>query len=117
MNAGLTNLRVWALALDPTTPTTLYAGTYGGGVFVLRPTWIGLYRDGTCYLDLNGNESWNRCETDGCVTWGGVAGDTPHEPPTSAARFLQTGFRQDPVKSRMGAVHGRDDPIVGQVLL
>src|SRR5262250_3185752 len=25
--------RVYALALDPTTPTTLYAGTGGGGVF------------------------------------------------------------------------------------
>src|SRR5262250_2426732 len=25
--------RVYALALDPTTPTTLYAGTLGGGVF------------------------------------------------------------------------------------
>ena len=25
--------RIYALALDPATPTTLYAGTYGGGVF------------------------------------------------------------------------------------
>ena len=33
MNTGLTNLSVRSLALDPTTPSTLYAGTYGGGVF------------------------------------------------------------------------------------
>ncbi|MBE3065892.1 MAG: hypothetical protein IMZ73_00465, partial [Chloroflexi bacterium] len=31
-NSGLTNNYVSALALDPTTPSTLYAGT-GGGVF------------------------------------------------------------------------------------
>ena len=35
MNTGLTwtHLHRPALALDPTTPTTLYAGTDGGGVF------------------------------------------------------------------------------------
>ena len=27
---------VQALAIDPTTPTTLYAGTFGGGVFALQ---------------------------------------------------------------------------------
>ena len=32
-NTGLTNLDVYALAIDPTTPATLYAGTKGGGVF------------------------------------------------------------------------------------
>ncbi len=31
-NAGLTNLYIAALAVDPPTPATLYAGT-GGGVF------------------------------------------------------------------------------------
>ena len=33
VNTGLTNTYVYALAIDPATPTTLYAGTYGGGVF------------------------------------------------------------------------------------
>jgi hypothetical protein len=36
VNTGLTNTDVRALAIDPTTPTTLYAGTYGGGVFDLQ---------------------------------------------------------------------------------
>jgi hypothetical protein len=34
-NTGLTNTDVRALAIDPTTPSTLYAGT-GGGVFVIQ---------------------------------------------------------------------------------
>ena len=33
VNTGLTDTRVHALAIDPMTPATLYAGTYGGGVF------------------------------------------------------------------------------------
>ena len=33
INAGLTYKNVIALAIDPVTPTTLYAGTYVGGVF------------------------------------------------------------------------------------
>jgi photosystem II stability/assembly factor-like uncharacterized protein len=33
VNNGLTNIDVRALAIDPLTPTTLYAGTWGGGVF------------------------------------------------------------------------------------
>ena len=33
VNTGLTTTVVRALAIDPATPTTLYAGTYGGGVF------------------------------------------------------------------------------------
>ena len=33
VNAGLTNTFVRALAIDPKTPTTVYAGTDGGGVF------------------------------------------------------------------------------------
>ena len=32
INIGLTDTRVYALAIDPATPATLYAGT-GGGVF------------------------------------------------------------------------------------
>src|SRR5260370_6869161 len=30
---GLTNLTIPALAIDPVTPSTLYAGTFAGGVF------------------------------------------------------------------------------------
>ena len=33
VNTGLTNTYVHALAIDPATPSHLYAGTYGGGVF------------------------------------------------------------------------------------
>ena len=33
INTGLTNTYVYALAIDPQTPDTLYAGTDGGGVF------------------------------------------------------------------------------------
>ncbi|HUM02031.1 MAG TPA: PKD domain-containing protein [Thermoanaerobaculia bacterium] len=42
INAGLTNLNVFALAIDSSAPATLYAGTWGGGV--LKST--------------NGGESW-----------------------------------------------------------
>ena len=35
-NAGLTNTDVRAFAIDPVTPTTLYAGTGGGGVFTIQ---------------------------------------------------------------------------------
>jgi hypothetical protein len=40
VNTGLTTLNVWSLALDPTTPSTLYSGTgeEEGAVFVLRPS-------------------------------------------------------------------------------
>jgi hypothetical protein len=33
VNTGLTNLYVWALAINPTTSSTVYASTYNGGVF------------------------------------------------------------------------------------
>ena len=33
INTGLTNTEVQALAIDPSAPGTLYAGTYAGGVF------------------------------------------------------------------------------------
>ena len=33
VNTGLTDTDVRALAIDPATPATLYAGTDGGGVF------------------------------------------------------------------------------------
>ncbi len=36
LNTGLTATYVFALAIDPATPTTLYAGTVGGGVFALQ---------------------------------------------------------------------------------
>jgi hypothetical protein len=35
-NAGLTNSFVRALVIDPTVPKRIYAGTQGGGVFVLH---------------------------------------------------------------------------------
>ncbi len=38
---------VGVLAIDPVTPTTLYAGDYGGGV----------------YKSINGGESWNPINT------------------------------------------------------
>ena len=33
VNNGLTSTHVFALAIDPATPSTLYAGTDGGGVY------------------------------------------------------------------------------------
>ena len=33
MNTGLTNTDVWTLAINPNTPSTIYAGSWGGGVF------------------------------------------------------------------------------------
>jgi hypothetical protein len=33
INNGLTNTYVWALAIAPQTPSTVYVGTWGGGVF------------------------------------------------------------------------------------
>ncbi len=33
VNTGLTNTDVYALAIDPATPSTLYAGTVSDGVF------------------------------------------------------------------------------------
>src|SRR5207249_1064697 len=37
LNFGLTTPRVWSLALDPSNPSRLYAGSVGGGVYVLEP--------------------------------------------------------------------------------
>src|SRR5204863_4201783 len=33
-NSGLTNLVIQSLAINATTPATLYAGTLGGGIFI-----------------------------------------------------------------------------------
>ncbi|RIE11789.1 hypothetical protein SMC3_08350 [Candidatus Cryosericum hinesii] len=33
MSTGLTNMTVWGLAINPVTPSTLYVGTYNGGIF------------------------------------------------------------------------------------
>ena len=38
INTGLTNTRIYALAIDPVTPATLYAGTYGDGGGVFKST-------------------------------------------------------------------------------
>jgi hypothetical protein len=45
--------------------------------FALRPASIGVYRNGTWYLDTNGNGLWDGCATDGCVAWGGLPEDVP----------------------------------------
>src|SRR5262249_44078347 len=46
LNTGLTNTSVEALAINPSAPTIVYAGTEGGGVFRIRqvaiPTSLGL---------------------------------------------------------------------------
>src|SRR5207249_443675 len=47
VSAGLPNLPVTALAIDPQTPTILYAGTQGGGV----------------YKSTDGGESWGAFNT------------------------------------------------------
>jgi YVTN family beta-propeller protein len=38
---------------------------------------IGIYRDGTWYLDRNGNGDLDAPGTDGFISWGGVPGDLP----------------------------------------
>jgi hypothetical protein len=39
---------------------------------------VGIYRQGAWYLDMNGNGTWDGCETDLCNdTFGGVPGDAP----------------------------------------
>jgi len=47
VNTGLTFPNVYALAIDPATPSTLYAGSGGGGVF----------------RSLNGGSSWSAVNT------------------------------------------------------
>ena len=45
MNSGLTTLFVLSMAVDPVTPSTVYAGTAGGGVFVSTnngQSWVAL---------------------------------------------------------------------------
>jgi photosystem II stability/assembly factor-like uncharacterized protein len=43
VNTGLTNTYVRALAIDPATPATLYAGTEGGGVFKTKELAHSIY--------------------------------------------------------------------------
>lgn len=43
MNTGLTNNQIEALAIDPVTTTTLYAATWGGGVFAIHQAAYWLY--------------------------------------------------------------------------
>jgi hypothetical protein len=43
-----------------------------------RNSRIGFYRDGSWYLDYNGNGIWDGCETDRCYSaFGGMVGDLP----------------------------------------
>ena len=41
-----------------------------------RATKVGIYRNGTCYLDRNGNGVLDGGGTEE-ISWGGVSGDTP----------------------------------------
>jgi hypothetical protein len=38
---------------------------------------IGVSRNGTWYLDTNGNGQWDGCGTDACIPWGGEPTDQP----------------------------------------
>ena len=49
---------------------------FASAVSAPMPTAVGIYRDGTWYLDKNANGTWEGCGTE-CVTWGGLAGDVP----------------------------------------
>ncbi len=42
MDTGLTNRQVWALAINLAIPDTVYAGTWGDGVFVItfKPVFL-----------------------------------------------------------------------------
>jgi hypothetical protein len=53
MNCGLTNIYVRALAIDPVTTSTIYAGTREGGVFVYRESGI------TTTGDITINHTWH----------------------------------------------------------
>ena len=46
VNNGLTNTYIFSLAVDPISPSTVYAGTSGGGVFVTN-------NSGTSWVPLN----------------------------------------------------------------
>jgi photosystem II stability/assembly factor-like uncharacterized protein len=47
-NTGLTNFDLYAVVIDPLAPETLYAGTFGGGVF----------------KSINGGGNWSQVNTD-----------------------------------------------------
>jgi hypothetical protein len=68
----------WSGACTGTGPCTvdMTAARSVGATFALRPASIGIYRNGTWYLDTNGNGVWDAA-TDGAIVWGGVPGDTP----------------------------------------
>jgi hypothetical protein len=79
-NEGLGNLSITVLAISKSSPKILYAGTDGGGIWkyvLIPPDDIGIYRDGTWFLDLNGNGRWDGQPTDAKFRFGGVAGDIP----------------------------------------
>jgi hypothetical protein len=38
---------------------------------------LGVFRNGTWFLDYNGNAAWDGCGVDGCIFGWGMAGDLP----------------------------------------
>ncbi len=68
------------MALDPTDGTFWMMGEYVkaseawgawvGHIAFSMPDKIGIFRNGTWYLDSNGDGGWSGCATDKCISWG-----------------------------------------------
>ena len=78
MNAGLSHIPVWALAIDPATPSTLYAGT-SGGVFSIQQVSV-------CVGDCDANGS---VTVDGIITLVNIA--LGNAPPSACAHGMVNG--------------------------
>ena len=83
MNTGLTSTDVYALAINPQTPDTLYAGTYGGGVFKIQQKRDeimgtgGAWSSGIWYYNL-ATKTWSKpygSTPSGPIAVGDVTGD------------------------------------------
>ena len=61
VNSGLTATDVRALAINPATPTTLYAGTFGGGAFVFQIACADGIVDGSEQCDDGNTASGDAC--------------------------------------------------------
>jgi photosystem II stability/assembly factor-like uncharacterized protein len=77
VNTGLTNTDVRALAIDPAAPTTLYAGTYYGGVF----------------KSVNGGGNWTAVNTDLTNTFVRTLAIDPATPTTLYAGTIDGLFK------------------------